>query len=80
MRHLALGASGELSPTSSKPRNKLGYHRTSVACGKQPTRSFLALTWNRKAYHLLKVIVDEGKYDACLPWTIQLDAAPTVSV
>ncbi|KAF1941951.1 hypothetical protein EJ02DRAFT_185427 [Clathrospora elynae] len=33
MRHLALVTSGELSPTSNKPRNKLGYHRTSVACG-----------------------------------------------
>jgi hypothetical protein len=33
MRHLAL-TTGELSPTSNKPRNKLGYHRTSVACGK----------------------------------------------
>ncbi|KAH6618746.1 hypothetical protein C7974DRAFT_36462 [Boeremia exigua] len=30
MRNLALG---ELSPTSNKARNKLGYHRTSVACG-----------------------------------------------
>lgn len=35
MRSLALGASGELSPTSNKARNKLGYHRTSVACGKR---------------------------------------------
>lgn len=35
MRNLALGNSGELSPTSGKPRNKLGYHRTSVACGKR---------------------------------------------
>jgi hypothetical protein len=34
MRNLAIGNSGELSPTSNKPRNKLGYHRTSVACGK----------------------------------------------
>ena len=34
MRHLALGNPGDLSPTSNKPRNKLGYHRTSVACGK----------------------------------------------
>jgi hypothetical protein len=34
MRNLALGNSGELSPTSNKPRNKLGYHRTSVACGR----------------------------------------------
>lgn len=33
MRNLALGNSGDLSPTSNKPRNKLGYHRTSVACG-----------------------------------------------
>ncbi|KAH8730452.1 hypothetical protein GQ44DRAFT_443273 [Phaeosphaeriaceae sp. PMI808] len=33
MRSLALGNSGDLSPTSNKPRNKLGYHRTSVACG-----------------------------------------------
>ncbi|KAF2873075.1 hypothetical protein BDV95DRAFT_490388 [Massariosphaeria phaeospora] len=33
MRNLALGASGELSPTADKRRNKLGYHRTSVACG-----------------------------------------------
>jgi hypothetical protein len=33
MRNLALGNSGELSPTSNKARNKLGYHRTSVACG-----------------------------------------------
>ncbi|KAF9698308.1 hypothetical protein EKO04_003666 [Ascochyta lentis] len=33
MRNLALATSGELSPTSNKARNKLGYHRTSVACG-----------------------------------------------
>ncbi|KAH4216220.1 hypothetical protein HBH98_112350 [Parastagonospora nodorum] len=33
MRNAALGNSGDLSPTSNKPRNKLGYHRTSVACG-----------------------------------------------
>ncbi|KAL5116071.1 hypothetical protein ACEQ8H_006083 [Pleosporales sp. CAS-2024a] len=33
MRDLPLVAAGELSPTSNKPRNKLGYHRTSVACG-----------------------------------------------
>jgi hypothetical protein len=35
MRNLALGNSGDLSPTSNKARNKLGYHRTSVACGKR---------------------------------------------
>lgn len=34
MRNLALQNSGELSPTTQdKRRNKLGYHRTSVACG-----------------------------------------------
>lgn len=38
MRNLALGASGDLSPTSNKARNKLGYHRTSVACGKSSMR------------------------------------------
>jgi hypothetical protein len=35
MRNLALGTPGDLSPTADKRRNKLGYHRTSVACGKQ---------------------------------------------
>lgn len=35
MRNLALGTASELSPTGDKRRNKLGYHRTSVACGKQ---------------------------------------------
>jgi hypothetical protein len=34
MRNLALGTAGDLSPTGDKRRNKLGYHRTSVACGK----------------------------------------------
>jgi hypothetical protein len=42
MRNLALAHSGELSPTTDKRRNKLGYHRTSVACGKQAGRSALA--------------------------------------
>ncbi|KAF2621837.1 hypothetical protein BU25DRAFT_481987 [Macroventuria anomochaeta] len=32
MRNLASGTSDELSPTCNKARNKLGYHRTSVAC------------------------------------------------
>ncbi|KAF1962845.1 hypothetical protein CC80DRAFT_98844 [Byssothecium circinans] len=32
MRNLPLGMTGDLSPTD-KRRNKLGYHRTSVACG-----------------------------------------------
>ncbi|KAF4537403.1 Zn2 cys6 DNA-binding protein [Lasiodiplodia theobromae] len=33
MRALALGESSPISPNSDKRRNKLGYHRTSVACG-----------------------------------------------
>lgn len=35
MRNLPLGTPSDLSPTGDKRRNKLGYHRTSVACGKQ---------------------------------------------
>ncbi|KAL1648127.1 hypothetical protein SLS58_002454 [Diplodia intermedia] len=34
MRALALGESSPISPNSDKRRNKLGYHRTSVACGR----------------------------------------------
>ncbi|KAF2458106.1 hypothetical protein BDY21DRAFT_213454 [Lineolata rhizophorae] len=33
MRGLAQAESGATSPTTNKQRNKLGYHRTSVACG-----------------------------------------------
>lgn len=33
MRNVALGTGGDVSPTGDKRRNKLGYHRTSVACG-----------------------------------------------
>lgn len=49
MRNVALGQSGELSPTSNKARNKLGYHRTSVACGMSAKRLALApQTWSQK--------------------------------
>lgn len=34
MRGLAMADTSSLSPTIDKRRNKLGYHRTSVACGK----------------------------------------------
>jgi ribosomal protein L13E len=37
------GDSGPLSPNSDKRRNKLGYHRTSVACGKFSMRPRLQL-------------------------------------
>lgn len=43
MRNLALATSGDLSPTSNKARNKLGYHRTSVACGMSTKQTFLPL-------------------------------------
>ena len=33
IRSLALADTPALSPTAEKRRNKLGYHRTSVACG-----------------------------------------------
>lgn len=34
MRNLAAVEGDSMSPTTDKKRNKLGYHRTSVACGK----------------------------------------------
>src|SRR5579871_2652877 len=34
IRGLAMADSSSVSPTIDKRRNKLGYHRTSVACGK----------------------------------------------
>ncbi|KAF2465878.1 uncharacterized protein BDR25DRAFT_80582 [Lindgomyces ingoldianus] len=46
MRNLALATSGELSPTADKRRNKLGYHRTSVACGHCRRRKIRCLVAN----------------------------------
>ncbi|KAK7189256.1 hypothetical protein DPSP01_003380 [Paraphaeosphaeria sporulosa] len=46
MRNLALGAASELSPTGDKRRNKLGYHRTSVACGHCRRRKIRCLVAN----------------------------------
>ena len=43
MRSVALAENGALSPTTDKKRNKLGYHRTSVACGMRLDRSKIAL-------------------------------------
>ncbi|KAF2794092.1 hypothetical protein K505DRAFT_31076 [Melanomma pulvis-pyrius CBS 109.77] len=45
MHNLALSTSGELSPTD-KRRNKLGYHRTSVACGHCRRRKIRCLVAN----------------------------------
>ncbi|KAF2712003.1 hypothetical protein K504DRAFT_192242 [Pleomassaria siparia CBS 279.74] len=45
MHNLALTNSGELSPTD-KRRNKLGYHRTSVACGHCRRRKIRCLVAN----------------------------------
>lgn len=49
MRALALGESSPISPNSDKRRNKLGYHRTSVACGTpvQPPDNAALLTPSR---------------------------------
>ncbi|KAF2689346.1 hypothetical protein K458DRAFT_439698 [Lentithecium fluviatile CBS 122367] len=46
MRNLALGTPGDLSPTGDKRRNKLGYHRTSVACGHCRRRKIRCLVAN----------------------------------
>ncbi|KAF2277664.1 uncharacterized protein EI97DRAFT_300921 [Westerdykella ornata] len=46
MRGLALSNAGELSPTAEKRRNKLGYHRTSVACGHCRRRKIRCLVAN----------------------------------
>jgi len=65
MRNLALGNSGELSPTSNKPRNKLGYHRTSVACGKPAGAARLLVSKNTDG--LSQDTVGEGKSDVSSP-------------
>ncbi|KAJ4297498.1 hypothetical protein N0V90_005390 [Kalmusia sp. IMI 367209] len=49
MRNLALGTTSELSPTGDKRRNKLGYHRTSVACGHCRRRKIRCLVANDDA-------------------------------
>jgi hypothetical protein len=64
MRNMALGNSGELSPTSNKARNKLGYHRTSVACGK--LNKLHLVSWAGFADRLSQDIVDGGRSDAFL--------------
>jgi hypothetical protein len=64
MRNLALGNSGELSPTSNKPRNKLGYHRTSVACGKRD--QLRACFMYRNTNEQLQDIVDAERFGVFL--------------
>jgi hypothetical protein len=64
MRNMALGNSGELSPTSNKPRNKLGYHRTSVACGRLHKLHFVSRAGF--ADRVLQDIADGGRSDAFL--------------
>jgi hypothetical protein len=77
MRNLALGNSGELSPTSNKARNKLGYHRTSVACGELDLdRSCVGY---RKADWTSQGIVDEERFDVFLLQRILKDAVQIVS-
>jgi hypothetical protein len=62
MRNLALGNAGDLSPTGDKRRNKLGYHRTSVACGEQQIDF---VTW--RALIKKQDTVDEGRFDVSFP-------------
>ena len=72
MRSLTLGASGELSPTSNKARNKLGYHRTSVACGKRVQTSCACRITNVNG----QGTADEGRYDVCSLPMIKQVAVP----
>ena len=77
MRNLALGNSGELSPTSNKARNKLGYHRTSVACGERHT--CLSCVMFNITDGSSQDTVGEGRSDAFLPRTIPKAVARTAS-
>jgi hypothetical protein len=78
MRNLALGNSGDLSPTSNKPRNKLGYHRTSVACGEQDELRACFMYLNTK--RLPQDIVGDGRSDVSLPRKTPKVVVQTVSV
>jgi hypothetical protein len=65
MHNLGLTTSGELSPTD-KRRNKLGYHRTSVACGKYQALTFLSRpsqVTNQKLYRTLST--EENQMSSC---------------
>ncbi|KAL8732393.1 MAG: hypothetical protein Q9166_002791 [cf. Caloplaca sp. 2 TL-2023] len=58
-----------------KRRNKLGYHRTSVACG----RSYPI--HGREQHVLLRaqVTADDARYDVCSPWMIPRIVVRTAS-
>ena len=78
MRNMALGNTSELSPTGDKRRNKLGYHRTSVACGKPrtqpsppPSSSCPGLTC------VMQGIAVGGRSGVLSPTTSLRDVAPT---
>jgi hypothetical protein len=76
MRNAALGNSGDLSPTSNKPRNKLGYHRTSVACGKEDAPCSHRINITDQA---LQDTVGVGRSDVFLPLKILKAGVQTAS-
>jgi hypothetical protein len=68
--------------TSEKKRNKLGYHRTSVACGKShphPVEKKGYILECRGAKKLTKAIVDGGRSDASRPPPTSRGGASTAS-
>jgi hypothetical protein len=75
MRNMALGTTSELSPTGDKRRNKLGYHRTSVACGKKKSsrKPPLPLTC------VTQDIAADGRLGVSSTTTNLQDVAPTAS-
>lgn len=58
---------------ADKRRNKLGYHRTSVACGKSRFEYLKAY-----ADPILQVIAEDGRYDVYLPQMMPKADVPTV--
>lgn len=60
MRNLAINNTGELSPTADKRRNKLGYHRISIACGQSYSTDSRDIQTNL----LIQCTVGEERSDA----------------
>lgn len=75
MRNMALGTTSELSPTGDKRRNKLGYHRTSVACGKKKSSRKLPLPLTC----VTQDIAADGRLGVSSTTTNLQDVAPTAS-
>lgn len=58
---------------ADKRRNKLGYHRTSVACGESSSCLRIEMWSDKEAQD----IVEGARSDACLPQTMPNTVAPT---